>query len=383
MSRKLAFIDEYGAFGFKFDNLGNSTHFIITAVIIDDEKKEELEIQLENIRKKYFQDSEMKSKLIGNNHRRRNIILAEILKLDFKLLVFIADKEKIGEQSGLRFKEPFYKFLNNYVREELMLSFKQITIYADETGDNEFIISFSKYMKSKIIPSTLFGDSDMQFCDSKKSLLIQLADIISGSLAYNVDKNKIEKSEDKDYFKLLNKKNLKIISFPKTYETFDINDSGISTNYNKELAELCYRRAYRFIENNRTKIEEDVKQQVIILQYLLFRFMNNDKRNYIPTIELINHLSNFGYSKISTQTFRNKIIGKLRDAEVIISSSSYGYKIPTSEKDLLDFFNHDKSIIIPMLSRLKKCNDTIKLGTEGRIDLYEKADIGKIIDYIK
>ena len=55
--------------------------------------------------------------------------------------------------------------------------------------------------------------------------------------------------------------------------------------------------------------------------------MNKSPRKYIPTKELINQLVYLGYEKMSLQTFRNKIIAKLRDNEVIISSSTGGYKI--------------------------------------------------------
>ena len=81
-----------------------------------------------------------------------------------------------------------------------------------------------------------------------------------------------------------------------------------------------------------------------------------------------------GYERLSTQEFRNKIIAKLRDNEVIISSSPNGYKIPTTEEELYDFVNHGKNIILPMLSRLKKCNDVIKMGTNGKVNLFDKAE---------
>lgn len=90
-----------------------------------------------------------------------------------------------------------------------------------------------------------------------------------------------------------------------------------------------------------------------------------------------------GYDKLSIQSFRNKIIAKLRDNEVIISSSSSGYKIPSTEKELYDFVNHGKSIIMSMLHRLKICNDVIRMGTEGQIRLFERAEyqqLAKMID---
>jgi transcriptional regulator of heat shock response len=111
--------------------------------------------------------------------------------------------------------------------------------------------------------------------------------------------------------------------------------------------------------------------------------MNRSPRKYIPTKELINQLGYLGYEKMSLQTFRNKIIAKLRDNDVIISSSKEGYKIPTTEEELDDFINHGKTIIMPMLSRLKKCNDVIRMGTNGEIKLFEKAEFSELASMIE
>ena len=49
-------------------------------------------------------------------------------------------------------------------------------------------------------------------------------------------------------------------------------------------------------------------------------------------------------------------------------------ELQRKEKELYDFVNHGKGIIMPMLSRLKTCNDVIKMGTNGKINLFEKAE---------
>ena len=77
---------------------------------------------------------------------------------------------------------------------------------------------------------------------------------------------------------------------------------------------------------------------------------------------------------VSTQSFRNKIIAKLRDEGVIIASSSNGYKIPSKESELFDFVNHGTTIIYPMIARLRKCRDLIKLGTTNGLDLFEHIE---------
>lgn len=72
----------------------------------------------------------------------------------------------------------------------------------------------------------------------------------------------------------------------------------------------------------------DILQQIAVVQYLKFRFVSNQFRRYIPTKELINHLADLGFKRMSIQTFRTKIIANLRDFGLIIASSTQGYKFP-------------------------------------------------------
>lgn len=72
--------------------------------------------------------------------------------------------------------------------------------------------------------------------------------------------------------------------------------------------------------------------------------------------------------------FRAKVIGKLRDADVIISSNSKGYKIPATKAELYDYVNLEQSIIVPIINRLKKCRNLLYEGTEGKFDLFEREE---------
>lgn len=371
---KYAFVDEFGAFGYDFSNSGCTTHFIISAIIVDRDNLQIVADGVSAIRQKYFQQGEIKSSKIGKNHKRRITILNELKQLPFHIFAFVCDKQKVYENSGLRFKKTFYKFLNNIVYQELRIAYSNLTITADEIGDNDYIQSFVAYVKSKEIPLDLFDNSLFRFENSKYNVILQLADIISGSLAYHYDERKKLDADGYNYISILGDKILRIKVFPETFETFNVNQNDHNPEYNPEIADICYRKAKYFIETNSKTEDVEIKQQIAILNYLLFRFMNNSPRKYIPTKELINQLVYLGYDKMSLQTFRNKIIAKLRDNEVIISSSTGGYKIPSTEKELYDFVNHGKSIIMPMISRLKTCNDVIRMGTDGKINLFEKAE---------
>lgn len=374
MERIYAFIDESGAFGWDLENPSVSKYFILTAVIVQDSKMKAVLNEAENIRRKNFQTGEMKSNKIGSNFSRRQNILNDISNLDCKFFSIIFDKNKLKNENfkGLQYKKSFYKFLNNIIDTELTKAFPKITIVSDSTGNNEFIESFTKYMKNKVGIPNLFEESDIELRDSKSNQLIQVADIISGTLQYVYDKTKIIPHEY-DYLRQIENQIIRIEIYPQTFENYDIGKCPLASEYDIEIAKICYEQARIFVTKNINSKDEAIIAQVFTLKYLLFRFMNNNLRDYISTKELKSNLVSTIIGELSDYQFRTKIIGKLRDSGVIIASSPQGYKIPTKKKDLIDFMEHDKTILLPMLARLKKCRNLIQLGTRGEIDLFDEA----------
>ena len=53
MITKYAYVDEFGAFGYNFENEGCTTHFIITAIIVDENDIPTVKANVETIRNKY------------------------------------------------------------------------------------------------------------------------------------------------------------------------------------------------------------------------------------------------------------------------------------------------------------------------------------------
>ncbi|MFT3983051.1 MAG: DUF3800 domain-containing protein [Lachnospiraceae bacterium] len=382
MERVYAFTDESGAFGWDLNNQNVSTHFIISAIIVNENNLSTVQASVEHIRKKHFQTGEMKSSHIGNKDERRKRILADLLPLPFSIFTIIFDKEQLTEAKGLRYKPSFYKFMNNIVHKELRRAFPMLTIVADEVGGSEYMQSFSKYVAARQDIPNLFGEAQFFFRNSQADVLIQLADLISGTLAREYDKHR--KTENiADFRKMLEQKIIRIELYPKTFKTYRVDDSALAQDYDKRIATLCLKQAIEFLNQNDDSDDEETQAQIIVLKYLLFRFMNNDLRSYISTEELKSQLLYTSYAGISTQTFRTRIIGKLRDKGVIISGSSAkrGYKIPAKESELFDFINHGTTIIMPMLERLKKCRDLIKLGTENELDLFDKTEYSTLKRY--
>jgi len=113
--------------------------------------------------------------------------------------------------------------------------------------------------------------------------------------------------------------------------------------------------------------------QVVVAEYLLFlgRFMGGEPAHADAINE---HLKGLGLAPKTTQWLRQKVIAKLRDAGVIITSSSAGYKLPTSAEDLRQYVRHAESICVPMLARIEVACGTIKLVTSGDVDVFAEED---------
>ena len=371
MEKVYAFTDESGSFGWDLENKSTSTHFIITAIIVKESDVDKVRTAVAEIQNRYFPKGEIKSSKIGKKHARRKRILEDTLDIPYKIFAIVVDKESLKDSRGLQFKKPFYKFMNNIVHKELRAAFKNLVVVADEIGGSDYMQSFCKYVEEHSEIPNLYGDSEFSFQNSKSEVIAQLADLISGTLSFLYDEHK--KSADvPDYLSVLNDKIIRIERYPKTYADYDLDKCALASEYDKDIAEICLHQAVNFINEHKDDDDELRQAQLIVLKYLLFRFMNNDTRNYISTKELNGQLT-WKYGKVGERKFRKEIIGGLRDAGVIISGShnKKGYKIPSKKSDVEDFLNHNVSIILPMLGRLKKCRDKIMLGTNGEVDLYQ------------
>lgn len=180
---RIAYIDECGNFGFDFSKEGTSKFYIICAIIVNQDKKDTLESQVEAIRQTIFGTHEMKSSEIGDNVNRRKKLITEFLPLDFNIIALIADKQKFYKDTPLtNFKDTFIKFLHDKLYQNLYSAYPRLKIAFDKMGYTEFQDGFRTYVKKHRPTFNLFDEYDFDFFDSKDVGLIQVADIIAGTL---------------------------------------------------------------------------------------------------------------------------------------------------------------------------------------------------------
>jgi hypothetical protein len=264
--------------------------------------------------------------------------------------------------------------LNKDKLKEASAQIEQIRIRHFQKGEIK-----SKKVANNHMP-TLFSGSDFSFGISQDNSMIQLADFIAGTLARCFDETK--KSEESDrFFQLLKPKITSLNHFPPDHRSYYIEAAKGESAFDPEIATAGFNSANLFLGKQKVETKEDT-DKINCVKLLLLYFNNYGVHKYITTSELIRHL-NVGRPEVLTEhTFRTKVIGQIRDAGVLVVSSSTGsnkgYKLPSSVEDLHKFVNHGNSMILPMLHRIKIIRDKIKLATLNQTDIVAKGEFDEL-----
>ena len=377
MKKVIAFADEFGNNSFDFETQGS--HFIIASVIINQDELEEIKIQLEEVRKRFFQTGEIKSNKVSKNHKRRILILKELKKINFSIYAVVIDKRKLfGE--GFKYKQSFYKYLNGILYKELYRTFPQLELKVDEHGGNDFMRSFKKYVEKNHIRN-LFAGSDFQIQKSHNDLGVQLADMMAGTLGYIFDELK-KSDKSSEFAELINDKLISLNHFPKEYKTEEFSEKATFSEYDETIATLGLNRAFDFIDQT-TGNTPDNRDRINFLKLLLLYHQSNHPRKFTTSAEFVRHLSVNRQSSLSKERFSSKVIGHLRDKGILIASSRDGYKIPTSASDMKKYINHGKSIVLPVLRRIEECRNAILLATANEYDILNDPEYQKLKELIE
>ena len=362
---RYAFIDEFGGFGFDFSKEGTSKYFILCSVIVKAEQLASIENSVDNLRKQFFSNSEMKSSNIGNNDKRRMSLITEILKLDFRIIALIADKEDFYKSAITNYKQVFYKYMHKLLYNNLYSVYPKLKIYADELGDDEFKEGFKEYVSNNRPNYNIFNEYAFDFIDSKNSNLVQLADIIVGSIA-----RKLNDDNAPNYLEILKGKISHIEYFPNKFTPY-IKDTERARQFDEKIYSLACGLANDYIDRNIVSDDTDIRLRVGFLKILLFELQNGNPFLYVTSYAILNALNEYVDFKVSRDHLYRKIVAPLRDDKIIIASSSQGYKIPVSSDDIYTYLNQTNTIVSPMLHRIELCRDLIKSKTDNELDILD------------
>ena len=369
MKKKIGFIDESGNKNIHFEKDGVSTFFVVSAVIIDEDLVPEIREKFQQIASKFTFAPEVKS----NAKAFRDIddrlkFLQAISELDFRIYSVIVDKRKIFEESGLQFQNSFYKYTNGLLDRELYDYYPFLELISDQHGTEDFMNGFIEYVDENHRQTELFKGPSFSFRDSKDEPLIQLADFIAGSLARCYEPSKND-SRNKEILDVLNKHILHLREWPEVPLKFFGNIDNEDEQYNQELVDFIFYRINEFFASNQESQSIEIKNQLVCLNYLIYRFKTNPF-SYAYSDEILDRI-NIREVNVTKRVLNKEIITRLRDSKILITSSPSGYKIACCKADLIRFYNNYSSKIVPMIETIGKVDTVIKNATSGNLKLLD------------
>lgn len=378
--RVFAYVDESGNLDLETNKDGATSYFIVLAIILNESAVESTRHLIEEIRKRYFQTGEMKSSSVKSKDgdKRRIQILNDLSKIDFKFCAVAVDKERVYKDGGLQYKQSFFKFANSLLYTQLFHSFRKVSIIADEHGDQKFIDGFKAYIDSN--KTDLFWDSDVKTVSSKENVLVQLADFIVGTIA-RVYEKKSSPALNEEYYRLLKNNALDVQEWPTRFPAYP--DLQSSEEFDSLIYMHSHTQAERFLANNANAFQEDTLLQIAVLNHLVFISKFDISQDYISTHAILKYLKERGFDGVSEQAIRSKIVAKLRDEGVLISSCTKGYKIPRSYKDLKDFVERVDGLVRPLIDRLGMARKSFLIASQGEVDLLSGANFPDLTAFVE
>ncbi len=369
INEKNAYVDEFGDTNLDSSLANVSTHYIITAIIVDYDDLEEVRAGFENVRYRNFQTGEMRSRLVKGNDSRRSKILRELAVLKYRIYSLSIDKRELRSR-GYKYSEVFFKNLNTKLYRILFKDFPILNVIADQYKTTEFMQSFKTYLSKNIFPE-LFQKFDIQFVNSKSEVLVQGADFIGGSIARHFDE-KLKSPNSTEFLEILKDKIYTIEIFPPVYTPYPVLvQSETSSPFDEIIGKKAILNANQFIEENEKTSDLEKRDKVLCVKLLLHHHFFHPT-GFLSTNRLLSDLNEGRQETLNKHELRTKVIAELRDAKILIASRNQGgYKLPTSLNDILKFINLADSRIVPFLKRVDFCREILWRVTDHKLDILE------------
>ncbi len=362
-----AFVDASGDHSRAFDKPNVPTHFVMVAVVPRGDC-ETLRGTADRIRAEHFGTAEMKSSAIGKNVERRCRIIRDLTTLDAHAYAVAVDKTKIDPESGLIFKKPFQKFLHDKLYARLLRAYQRVVVRADEHGRPAFMREMKTYFERKH-PSTLFSGFEVEFVRSVDDPLVQVADIVAGTVSQCIDRS-LAPEDRRVLIAASRSLSMQVEVWPTDSPIFEPDTSASGDDLT--VFRCALRAADAFFERFDGETGDEVTERAKrALLYLLYRARVEEDSRYVRTHEIVEALSDREPDLALNPSQRpiRQAIGRLRDHGVLLASSQSGYKVPQSVADVLDFVTQSERVLNPMLHRLGKAHRVVRDATAGRVDI--------------
>lgn len=198
----LVFIDDSGDPGFKLEK-GSSKYFVIALVIFKDGlEAEKTAVAIKELRRSLRFPDNMEFKFHKSKSAVKEKFLNTINRFDFSVRCLVVDKSKIYSGELKNNKNSFYSYAIKMVLQYSNNEILDANIKIDGSGDRFFRRNFITYLRKHLNTENRKIMKNCRLVDSKTNVLIQMADMVAGSIHRSYEKDSCE-------FKNLIKKHIK------------------------------------------------------------------------------------------------------------------------------------------------------------------------------
>ncbi|KKS32054.1 MAG: hypothetical protein UU93_C0011G0015 [Candidatus Amesbacteria bacterium GW2011_GWA2_42_12] len=190
----LVFVDDSGDPGFKIDK-GSSLVFVIACVVFDDElEAEKTAVVIKELRRKLKFPDSVEFKFNNSRKEVKELFLNTVNTYKFKIRCLVVKKNLIHSKKLQSSKNSFYSYAVKLLLEHSGGSIIDAKIRIDGSGDRVFRKSFTTYLRKELNSKQEKIMRDCKLVDSKSNVLIQLADMIAGSIRRSYDEGKSDRN---------------------------------------------------------------------------------------------------------------------------------------------------------------------------------------------
>ncbi len=206
----IIFLDESGDPGFKI-NKGSSKTFVIALVIFDEElDAEETAVTIKRFRQSLGKNENYEFKFNKCRKDYRTKFLKAVAKSPFRIRAIVVPKTNIYSPALKHSKEKFYNYAIKLVLQNNFGTIKNAKLRCDKRGEKSLSRELKIYLRRELNKPGEKIITDVKFRDSQKDVLIQLADMVAGSLRKYHEK---DTSDAETYWNIIKKREDNIWTF--------------------------------------------------------------------------------------------------------------------------------------------------------------------------
>lgn len=189
----LVFLDDSGDPGFKVGK-GSTPCFVIALVIFDDNlDAERCAVAIKGLRRGLGLGDGYEFRFSGSSRATRVAFLSAVAKFPFRVRAIVMDKSRIYGEELRRSKDSFYRYAIKTVLKYSFGKIRNARLKIDGHGDRDFRRELQSYLRREL-PLARGSEEpiirDLKVVDSRENVLIQLADMIAGTLRRHAEAEK-------------------------------------------------------------------------------------------------------------------------------------------------------------------------------------------------